>query len=167
MGQITARCILSVSALQQCIFLMSLSSLLFIPRLFKYSIMFRRNRGGREKNRYDKSYFMVSKEEIRPDSECVPGADAGCRCYAGSRHPVSSRLMRGHRLRAPRWMQAAGSWETTDVAVLKLKAKGCSSLSSESQIDLISSPTRCKSFIFPLWCSSVLCHSAMLLLISI
>lgn len=38
--QITPWCILSVRALQQCILLMSLSSLLFIPRLLKYSIMF-------------------------------------------------------------------------------------------------------------------------------
>lgn len=43
------------------------------PRPPKYSIMFCSNQGGKEKNRYGKSSFIVLREEIRPSCECVPG----------------------------------------------------------------------------------------------
>lgn len=35
-------------------------------------------RVGERKNRYGKSYFMVPREEISPNSEYVPGIDVGC-----------------------------------------------------------------------------------------
>lgn len=93
---------------------------------------------------------MVSNKEIRPNSEDVPGIDVGCRCYTGSRHLVSFLLMRGHQL-----MHHSESkqqeYEASEALIWQLwsLSNGCSPLSAESHIYLISSRTGSRVYFFP------------------
>lgn len=101
---------------------MSLSSLLFIPRLFKYSIMFCSDQGGREKIDMTNHilWFPTRKsdpilnmfQELMLDAAVILAVDI-------SYLPFNERTS----AHAPQWKQTAGIWsqQGTDLAVVKLK----------------------------------------------